>query len=525
MENPSPIPLTQPPILTRPLSPRDNTAITVNGRPLVRQNLRPIAVQRETIRPASPIVSLSDSPPPLLGVRTPNQQRSDSPQIQQLTPNGNNVSTPVVYVVPNQQLTNSPIPGYRVVNQQPTTATQSPALVTSNPARSPQVVQQSTQQVVSSPVVRSPSVVNQQIGIVQSPTTITNQPTRSPQVIQQVVSSPGIVSVSRSPLLVQHVPNVTSPQMQSPQIAYQPVVRQVVSPQPTYYVQQPTTMVASNPTMVAQGPTMVQQQMLSPHVVQQPIAQPVVYMVREFPQVVDPRPVYQQQPIPQAQPIQPNYEQMSIAQQAAYRDSLANKYDILRRSYPTIQFRDVDMNLPLETLDTIYANRRKHVATCCGAEKYKRFLEAGFGLIEWVAKWFGFACDGYAACQIRHIEQYQYMLYEMSERNSTSGPSQWMPEIRILILALINALVFIAIRNFGAIGEVVGTQIGNAASGYLGGNPPSQTDELPQQDQGNPLGNLLGGALPGPLGNLLGMFMGGNQQAAAPASRVPVYDE
>lgn len=139
------------------------------------------------------------------------------------------------------------------------------------------------------------------------------------------------------------------------------------------------------------------------------------------------------------------------------------------------------------------------------------------------------------------MDKYQRLLIELGENNyKTSGghaaaQSTWPVEVRLLFMALVNAVTFIIIKMLATyLGEGMATTIVNALSSYLSGSPPQPGQTLfggPTQPTavtsggpapgGAPMpqvgGPLAGINVPEMLANFGSMFIRG-QTPSAPAA-------
>jgi hypothetical protein len=142
------------------------------------------------------------------------------------------------------------------------------------------------------------------------------------------------------------------------------------------------------------------------------------------------------------------YAGLSQGELGERRAEFRIKYGILRRAYP-------HLNIPLPTddqpLEYIHANYQRYVQRIHYDNsmngQYKLYLIALFLGIEFLGtRVLGMDFSGYTINQVSMMNQYEIYLIELGEKNQGSFGSNWPVEIRILLFAMLNAILFVVIK-------------------------------------------------------------------------------
>ena len=190
----------------------------------------------------------------------------------------------------------------------------------------------------------------------------------------------------------------------------------------------------------------------------------------------------------------------------------------------------------------------RHIHINRDVDQYKVYLVVMWLVVEFIGIKIGLNIGGYTISQMKAMNRYQRLLIELGEINYKSSAeaaakNNWSVEVRILFLALINAVAFILINMLAKfIGEGTAKMIGDCISGFFAGETPQPGSLLfggpEQQADSSPLqgiANQLGGVdLSSIIANLGTAFLsaqakpsGQQQPAAKPQQQkfAPAYSE
>ncbi len=214
---------------------------------------------------------------------------------------------------------------------------------------------------------------------------------------------------------------------------------------------------------------------------------------------------------------------MTPEEKAQVRADFRIKFRILRNAYGDRYeipgFRDD------EELDVIYASYDRYVRQIYidqNADDYKVYIIILFvGLELFGTKVLGLDFSGYTLNQLSIMNRYERLLIELGEKNYTNVGSSWPVEIRICLLALFNAIVFVLVKYLCShLGPDVANVVQSMVTGFLSGKGSqnarpaptgaSQTVPPPARENSFDLGNILGA--------LGGMFGQNRSPTTAPVS-------
>ena len=291
------------------------------------------------------------------------------------------------------------------------------------------------------------------------------------------------------------------PQVQ-PQVPQQPRVQQTPLHQPQ--VQQPRVP--------------VQQQVPQPQVQQLPVQQPQVLIPEQSIKISD------TQIIPSTlsvlpSPNVPKYSAMTLEEQAQHRAHFRARFGILRTAWPNYHIPDIPDTLTLEEIHAQYDIYVRHIHISRDVDQYKVYLVIMWLIIELACTKIGLNIGGYTVSQMRSMNKYERLLIELGETNykssateAATAQSSWPVEVRILFIALVNAVTFIIIKMLASyIGEGMATTIVDGLSSYLSGAPPQPGQVLfggPTQNNIAAPGSSVPNAGPSPLPQMGGPFGG-----------------
>jgi hypothetical protein len=234
----------------------------------------------------------------------------------------------------------------------------------------------------------------------------------------------------------------------------------------------------------------------------------------------------------------PNYSAMSPVEQAQHRANFITRFGTLRNFWPNYHIPDFPEDASLEVIHAHYDTYVRHIHISQGVDQYRVYLVIMWLVVELAGIKLRLNIGGYTLSQMRSMNKYEQLLTELGENNYKNNAtavagtqSNWPVELRILFVALINAVAFIIIKMLSSsLGEGIATTIVDGLSSILSGSPPQPGQTLfggpaavtsggpaggPQPLP--PLGGAFGGIdMPSMLANLGSAFLG--RQAAAGAA-------
>jgi len=379
--------------------------------------------------------------------------------------------------------------------------------------------------------IRQPVQSVTQSGNIRQPVPIVQNNTRRPVTQTPITQTPITQTpVTQTPITqtpVTQTPVTQTPVTQTP-VTQTPVTQTPISRQPAQGIRQPVA--------ITQTPSTIQDSS------RDPLSHPSV--IRSSAQPVQPvQPVQTKitdaQAVPASPiPVIPNYSAMTIEQQANHRADFRTKFGILRNSWPNYYIPNVTDDMPLEQVHAQYDVYVRHIHISEGVDQYKVYLVIMWLLIELSLTKIGLSIGGYTVSQMRSMNKYERLLIELGETNyKNSGgaagtQSNWPVEVRIIFIALVNAVTFIIIKMLANyIGDGMATTVIDGLAAYLSGTPPQPGQVLfggpvqpntplasgpapggqPLPQVGGPFGGIDIASL---LGNLGSMFIRGQAPAA-----------
>lgn len=129
----------------------------------------------------------------------------------------------------------------------------------------------------------------------------------------------------------------------------------------------------------------------------------------------------------------------------ARRTTLLYSFQRLKQLYPQAKIPEFTEYSDVEVMEREYQAQTRHLKLEASVVNYKRFLTAGFGIIEYMVHRFLRLeeISGFASEQMRCMNQYETILYEIGERNQPEIGKGLAPELRLIGVILFNAAVFV----------------------------------------------------------------------------------
>ena len=148
------------------------------------------------------------------------------------------------------------------------------------------------------------------------------------------------------------------------------------------------------------------------------------------------------------------------------------RFDILKKSYKDANLPEFTEFTDIKTMENVYEDTVRKVGLDSKVEGYKKFLTMGFFGIEFLfTNLLKVDMTGFAKQQLASMNTYDRILIELGEKAMLEkSKSQWPAEIRLMFTILMNAVIFLLMKNVmsGGMTSMLGG-IANAAVGNSGG--------------------------------------------------------
>lgn len=152
------------------------------------------------------------------------------------------------------------------------------------------------------------------------------------------------------------------------------------------------------------------------------------------------------------------------------------KFKTLRRHYADVSIPDFTEYSDLQTMQREYDMLVRQLRVDNNVETYKKYLIVGFGLVEFVlSKFLKFGeIEGFTQQQMFGMNQYEKILVELGEKHQVEPSKQWSPELRLIGIIAMNAVIFVGTKMLFKAGS--SSDILSMIS-----NPPTTTTSKPKQ--------------------------------------------
>lgn len=143
----------------------------------------------------------------------------------------------------------------------------------------------------------------------------------------------------------------------------------------------------------------------------------------------------------------PNYAKITKDQEIYLRSEFKVKFGILRSSYPQWNVIEPNDTLTLEQIHDLYDHYLKQIMVSRETGNYKTYMVIFLMVIEVIGvKFLKLNMSGYTLSQLRIINRYDSLFMELGEKYLISSGSNWPVEVRIVMMMLFNAVIFLVVR-------------------------------------------------------------------------------
>lgn len=152
----------------------------------------------------------------------------------------------------------------------------------------------------------------------------------------------------------------------------------------------------------------------------------------------------------------------SAEDESGQKRDLLSKFSILRKQYKntSVIIPDYTTHSNLSDMQQTYQEMVRELKLDSSVENYKKYIKFGSMGIEWAAaNWLKLDMNGFYQNQVDQMSSYDQLLYELGEKNQSTGPSRIPVELRLLGMMLLNAAIFIGTKMFLSSGAGAGVNV------------------------------------------------------------------
>jgi hypothetical protein len=167
---------------------------------------------------------------------------------------------------------------------------------------------------------------------------------------------------------------------------------------------------------------------------------------------------------------------------------------LLKKSYPNADMPEYTIFSDYRAMLKDYEASVRRLTLDSTVETYKQYLIGGFMVVEFVfGRFLHFDMQGFATQQMMAMNSYERLLIELGEKSYMPTGSKWPVEIRLLMLIMMNAAIFLVgkmiMKNTGAnLMNMVNNITASARPKKKMRGPTINVEDLPDEELANVTG-------------------------------------
>lgn len=176
---------------------------------------------------------------------------------------------------------------------------------------------------------------------------------------------------------------------------------------------------------------------------------------------------------------------------------LLNRFKTLKRHYSDVSIPEYTEYSDLQTMEREYDSIVRQLRIDSNVENYKKYLFIGFSLIEFLlTKYLKFVeISGFTEQQLLCMNQYEKILLEIGEKHQIEPSKQWGPEVRLMSIIAMNAVIFVGTKMLFKAGSNMDIlKMFNPSQPKPQSPPPQNSNQSSQSYTNNTSGATTGGA-------------------------------